>query len=97
MNAADPYEEPGAGLKKWGGIYHSTGRRGEDGQLQALQAGVARTFMSTNALYAGLWPSVAKFEREIVQMTVSLLHGTEDTVGLLASGGTEAILLPMLG
>ena len=31
LKAADPYNEPGEGLKKWGGIYHATGREGEDG------------------------------------------------------------------
>ena len=97
LQAADPYNAPEEGLKKWGGIYHGTGRQGEEGHdLEELQASVSNRFMSTNALYAGLWPSIAKFEREIVQMTVSLLHGDEGAVGLLTSGGTESILLPML-
>ena len=31
LKAKDPYNEPGVGLKKWGGIYHPTGREGEGG------------------------------------------------------------------
>ena len=98
LKGRDPYNEPGAGLKKWGGIYHPTGREGEGGDsLENLQSTVSHEFMSTNALYAGLWPSIQKFEREILAMTLSMLNGGEDAVGLLTSGGTESILLPILG
>jgi hypothetical protein len=98
LKAADPYNEPGEGLKKWGGIYHATGREGEEGGgLEELQATISTEYLSTNALYAGLWPSIQKFEREIVAMTVAMLNGGEDAVGLLTSGGTESILLPILG
>ena len=98
LKAKDPYNEPGVGLKKWGGIYHPTGREGEGGHsLDDLQATVSNEFMSTNTLYAGLWPSIQKFEREILAMTLSMLNGGEEAVGLLTSGGTESILLPILG
>ncbi len=98
MTGRSRYNEPGAGLKKWGGIYHPTGRAGEAGaSLEELQSSVSNEFMSTNALYGGLWPSIQKFEREIVAMTLSMLNGGEEAVGLLTSGGTESILLPILG
>ena len=35
---------------------------------------------------------MARFEREVVEMTADLLHG-EHAVGSIASGGTESILL----
>lgn len=49
-------------------------------------------FFSTNALHAGSFPSVARFEAEIVDRTAHLLHGP-DAVGSVTSGGSESILL----
>ena len=67
---------PAASLKKWGGIYHPTGRDGEAGaELEQLQRAVVGEWLSSNALYPGLWPSLPKFEAEAVQMVVALLNG----------------------
>jgi glutamate/tyrosine decarboxylase-like PLP-dependent enzyme len=55
-------------------------------------------FSQANPLHADLWPSVTKFEAEIVSMTSAMLHGTEadpPAVGTVTSGGTESILLAM--
>ena len=49
-------------------------------------------FFSANALYPTIFPSVARFEREVVGMAADLLHG-ENAVGSIASGGTESNLL----
>ena len=49
-------------------------------------------FFSVNALYPTTFPSVARFEREVVEMTAGMLHGDE-AVGAISSGGTESILL----
>ena len=49
-------------------------------------------FFSVNALYPAIFPSMARFEKEIVEMTAGLLHG-HDAVGSISSGGTESILL----
>jgi hypothetical protein len=109
LRDTDPYtaaSAAGDGLKKWGGIYHMTSREGEGGaELEELQSAVTTQFNSTNALYPGLWPSLQKFESEIVAMTLALLDspptaadgGGGAAVGLLTSGGTESILLPVLG
>ncbi len=51
-----------------------------------------------NPLHADLWPSITKFEAEIVAMTADMLGArpTADPVcGTLSSGGTESILLAM--
>lgn len=52
----------------------------------------------SNALHTDVWPSVAKFEAEVVAMTASML-GTDKTTdqicGSVSSGGTESILLAM--
>ena len=49
-------------------------------------------FFSANALYPTIFPSVARFEQEVVEMAADLLHG-EHAVGSIASGGTESNLL----
>ena len=49
-------------------------------------------FFSANALYPTIFPSVARFEREVVEMTADLLHG-DQAVGAISSGGSESILL----
>ncbi len=36
-----------------------------------------------------------RFENEVISMTASMLHGDEDVVGSLTSGGTESILMAM--
>lgn len=49
-------------------------------------------FFKTNALYATRFKSLARFEREIVEMTAGLLHG-ERAVGAISSGGSESNFL----
>ena len=63
---------------------------GDDVLQVAQEAYLA--FFSANALYPTIFPSVARFEREVVEMTAGLLHG-ENAVGSIASGGTESNLL----
>ncbi len=51
-----------------------------------------------NPLYADIFPSIVKYEAEIVSMTANMLGAseTEDEIcGLVSSGGTESILLAM--
>lgn len=52
-------------------------------------------YSQTNALHPDIWPSLTKFEREIVSMAASLMHGDEKVRGAVSSGGTESILLAM--
>jgi glutamate/tyrosine decarboxylase-like PLP-dependent enzyme len=49
-------------------------------------------FFTANALYPGLFPSVDRFEREVVGMTADLLNG-DGALGNITSGGSESILL----
>jgi glutamate/tyrosine decarboxylase-like PLP-dependent enzyme len=49
-----------------------------------------------NPLHPEVWPSIAKFEAEIVAMTAEMLGGEgQDIHGTVSSGGTESILLAM--
>ena len=49
-------------------------------------------FFSTNGLLPSTFPSLAKFEREVVDYAAGLLHGP-DAVGSITSGGSESILM----
>jgi sphinganine-1-phosphate aldolase len=50
-------------------------------------------FMSENGLNPGAFPSLRKFETEVVSMVTSLLNGDQYVVGNMTSGGTESILM----
>lgn len=49
-------------------------------------------FFSANALYPRTFPSVRRFEDEIIDRAAGLLHGP-DAVGSVTSGGSESILM----
>lgn len=50
-------------------------------------------FFSENGLNPMAFPSLRKFESEVVAMTAGLLGGDSETVGNMTSGGTESILM----
>jgi len=77
-----------------GGVYH-----GEDEHIKFLNQ-VYAIHSQANPLHADIWPSVNKFEAEIVSMTANMLNaGTvgnaNDVCGTVTSGGTESVLLAM--
>jgi len=90
--------------KKWTGIYHHLSKNSE---LEQLQTKVWSMYNNSNSLYPAVFPSVRKYEAEIVQMCIALLNGRVsgaggnpnrdcDPTGLLTSGGTESILIAVL-
>ncbi|MCX4245116.1 pyridoxal phosphate-dependent decarboxylase family protein [Paraliomyxa miuraensis] len=50
-------------------------------------------FFSENALNPSAFPSLRRFENEVVAMTAQLLGGDRRVVGTMTSGGSESILL----
>jgi sphinganine-1-phosphate aldolase len=50
-------------------------------------------YFSENGLNPSAFPSLKKFESEVVRMTLTLLNGNKDTSGSMTSGGTESILM----
>ena len=71
-----------------GAVYH-----GNDQHL-SVQNKALQLFSLTNPLHPDMWPSLMKFESEVIQMTVSLLNGGCSTVcGAMSFGGTESIVL----
>ncbi|OQR95508.1 sphingosine-1-phosphate lyase [Thraustotheca clavata] len=71
-----------------GAVYH-----GEEAHLELLNK-ASSLFSVTNPLHADLWPSVVRFEAEVIAMTASMMSGgSPDVCGTLSSGGTESIVL----
>lgn len=59
----------------------------------ALLERASALFLSENALNPLAFASLRRLETELVQMSASLFHGPETTVGTLTTGGTESLLL----
>ena len=71
-----------------GAVYH-----GESDHLDVLNQAAA-LYSVSNPLHADVWPSVRKYEAEVISMTAGLVNGGHQSVcGVLASGGTESIVL----
>jgi sphinganine-1-phosphate aldolase len=76
-----------------GAVYH-----GDEAHIQFLSQVYALNSQA-NPLHADVWPSISKYEAEVIAMTAGMLGGREHTdsqvCGTLTSGGTESILLAM--
>ncbi|RPI77884.1 MAG: hypothetical protein EHM41_26450, partial [Chloroflexi bacterium] len=53
-------------------------------------------FFSENGLNPTAFPSLKKFESEVVAMTAGLLGGDCETIGNITSGGTDSLLMAIL-
>lgn len=73
------------------GLYVHFG--GED--VLAVAKDAYMRFFSENALGPTAFPSLAKFEREVVGWTANLLNGPDEATGNISSGGSESIFLAM--
>ena len=68
---------------------------GADVQEVADQA--LAMYASTNGLNVDAFPSLKKFQSEVVQMVSTWVHGGDQAAGFMTSGGTESILLAVKG
>ena len=50
-------------------------------------------YMSANGLNPMAFQSLKRFETEVVKMSADMLHGDENTVGVITSGGTESCMM----
>ncbi len=73
--------------KSWSLVYHI-----DDQVSQFLQEAHAM-FFSENGLNPMAFPSLRRFEAEVVAMVADLLGGDDQTAGNMTSGGTESILM----
>ena len=71
----------------WAYVY-DPGREAEEVIKQAYMM-----FLSENALDPTVFPSVLRFENELVAMAASHLNGDDEVVGNFTSDGTESIML----
>jgi len=72
-----------------GAVYHG------DAEHVAFLNQVYALNAQSNPLHADLWPSIARYEAEVVAMTAAMLGGGPGVCGTVTSGGTESILLAM--
>jgi sphinganine-1-phosphate aldolase len=73
--------------KTWSLVYHV------DDEVTQLLKEAYSLFFSENGLNPMVFPSLKRFEAEVVAMTAALLGGNNGTVGNMTSGGTESILM----
>jgi glutamate/tyrosine decarboxylase-like PLP-dependent enzyme len=71
----------------WSLVYHA----GDDHSAFLKEA--HGTFFSENALNPIAFPSLRRFEAEVVRMTATMLNGDSNVVGTMTSGGSESILM----
>ena len=62
-------------------------------EVEALVKAAYMRFLTENALDPTVYPSLLRFENEVVSMAISHLRGDADCVGNFTSGGTESCLL----
>jgi sphinganine-1-phosphate aldolase len=62
-------------------------------EIDSLLKEAYTMFFSENGLNPTAFPSIRKFESEVVAMTASLLGGDENVCGNMTTGGTESLLL----
>jgi len=70
------------------GLVYQIGEEVEDLLKEAFTL-----FFAENGLNPAAFPSLRKFETEVVAMTASLLGGDENVAGTVTSGGTESLLM----
>ena len=71
-----------------GGVYH-----GGEEHIDLMNV-ASSLYAISNPLHIDIWPSLHKFESDIIKMTANIVCGTCDTVcGSMTSGGTESIIL----
>jgi sphinganine-1-phosphate aldolase len=73
--------------KTWSLVFHA------GDEVTELLKEAYTMFFSENGLNPMAFPSLKKFEAEVVSMTAGLLGGDEQTVGNMTTGGTESILM----
>lgn len=61
--------------------------------LDSLTTEAMRLFAGSNGLDPTAFPSFLRFENDLVAFARSILHGDEQVVGSVTSGGTESIML----
>ena len=64
-------------------------------ELTRLLKDAYTEFMSENGLSPVAFPSLRRFEAEVVSMALGLMHAPQDAGGAMTSGGTESIMMAL--
>ena len=64
-------------------------------EIEQVQKDAYALFMSENGLGPLAFPSLKRMEDEVTGFGLSLLHGPDDAVGTITSGGTDSITMAM--
>jgi sphinganine-1-phosphate aldolase len=67
-----------------------------DPEAGALLKEAYNLFFSENGLNPTAFPSLRRFETDVIRMSAALLGGDQTVVGNMTSGGTESILMSVL-
>jgi sphinganine-1-phosphate aldolase len=62
-------------------------------EIEALQKAAFLDYLTENALDPTVFPSLLRFENDVVAMAISHLGGGAEAVGNFTTGGTESVLL----
>ncbi|MBU6430700.1 MAG: aspartate aminotransferase family protein, partial [Cyanobacteria bacterium REEB65] len=73
--------------RTWSLVYHA------DAEVEAVVQTAYTRFMAANGLSPAAFPSLQRFESEVLAGISSLLHAPEDAAGSMTSGGTESLLM----
>ena len=77
------------GGKSWSLVYYV------DDEYYEFLKKAHHVYFSENGLNPMAFQSLKNLESEVVRMTAHMLHGGEDHVGTMTSGGTESILMAL--
>jgi glutamate/tyrosine decarboxylase-like PLP-dependent enzyme len=75
--------------KTWSLVYNA----GDD--VLAVSKRAYEAFFSANALNPMAFPSLRRFETEVLAIAAGLLHGGPDAAGNMTTGGSESILMAL--
>ncbi len=87
MRAARDHDVRWRSGRLFGLIYHA------GDEIEELLQEAFTLFFAENGLNPAAFPSLRKFETEVVAMSASLLGGDDQVAGTMTSGGTESLLL----
>ena len=64
-------------------------------EVERVQKEAYTAFMSENGLGPAAFPSLKRMEDEVVGFGLALLHGPDEAVGTITSGGTDSITMAL--
>ena len=90
MKAMGRHDVDWQGHRVFGLVYHHSDEHSE------FVRDAQNLFMATNGLNPMAFKSLQEMEHDVVRITAGMLHGHDDFVGTMSSGGTESLLLSVL-